>query len=886
MHTALPTGTVTFLFTDIEGSTSLAGAYPLEMPALLSQHHALLRQAIEANHGHVFQIIGDAFCAAFFTAADALRAAHQAQRLLQQADWHPAQSLKVRMGIHTGPAQAGSSEAVAGGYASNLTLARTQRVMSAASGGQVLLSSASAELLRGELPEGVQLRDLGEQRLKGLSSPERLWQLVAPDILSEFPNLQSPGAVPTNLPVQLSSFIGREGEIAEVVRLLKTTRLLTLTGPPGIGKTRLSIQVAAELLDQFEEGVYFVPLAPINDVDLVARAITQTLAIIESGNWTPIAALKNYFGNKTMLLVLDNFEHVLDAAPLVVDLLQSCPGLKILATSRAPLKISGERQYPLGPLGLPDLERLPDISTLAKFPSITLFVARACLVEPEFTLTEANARQVAVLCHHLDGLPLAIELTAAWVKLLPPQKLLDRLGNRLSLLRGGPVDQPLRQRTLRAAIDWSYELLDTWGQRLLARLTIFVGGWTLEAAGAVAGWNGAQSKDISPGDVLEGLFNLVDKSLVNRQWPADGRVRFAMLETICEYATEKLVATGEIELLGRRHAAYYLELAEASEPELRGPQQQLWLTRLKDEHNNLRAALGWAFDHHEAEMALKLAGSLWRYWWMHGHFSEGRDWLERALVYPEPQSPAWRAKALHGLGILARSQGDYANARLYLEECLEIRRTLDDRTDVAFVLNSLGALAQYQEDYDRAFKYHQESLAIRRELGEPRGIAVSLNNLAMVAHEQGEFDQAEELYSESLTLFHQVNDARGIAATLSNRGALMNDQGNARQAEAFFSESLSILKELGQRDDIIECLEGFAGIALLSGQPRRAARLLGAAQALRETIGAPVPPYKRLRLQRIMGGVAAQLDPKMLESELTIGRKMSLDEAIVYALEQ
>jgi tetratricopeptide (TPR) repeat protein len=383
-----------------------------------------------------------------------------------------------------------------------------------------------------------------------------------------------------------------------------------------------------------------------------------------------------------------------------------------------------------------------------------------------------------------------------------------------------------------------------------------------------------------------GLLNLVDKSLVKRQETTQGHIRFSMLEIICEYSSEKLAIEweGENETLQQRHAAYFLKLAEASEPALRGPHQQLWLTQLKDEHNNLRAALQWALNHQDAGIALNLAGSLWRYWWMHGHLREGRDWLEKALAIPGPEYPTLRAQALNGVGVLARSQGDFAKGQIYLEACLKIQRRLEDRPGIASVLNSLGVLAQYQGDYDQAYKFHAESLTYRRAAGDLRDIAVSLNNLAMVAQERGEFARAEELYDESITLFYQINDARGIAAVLANRGALMIDQEEAGQAEVSFKESLSILRELGQRDDIIECLEGFAGVAILRGQTRRAARLFGTAQALREMIGSPVPPYKHARYRRFSEKVSANLDPETLEDELAIGKKISLDEAIEFAL--
>jgi predicted ATPase/DNA-binding SARP family transcriptional activator len=689
-----------------------------------------------------------------------------------------------------------------------------------------------------------------------------------------------------NLPAPLTSLLGRDQEVSALCDYLLSpdTHLLTLTGPPGIGKTRLSIQVASELVEHFKDGAIFIPLAPIHDSSLVALTITQSLAIIESGDWTPAAALKKSLRHKSMLLVLDNFEHVLDAAPLVGELLQSCPQLKILATSRAPLKIRGERQYALAPLPLPDMERLPAVDVLSRIPSVALFIAIAGLIDPDFALTESNASLVAEICHQLDGLPLAIELAAAWIKLLPPQELYRRLNHRLALLKGGPVDLPPRQRTLRAAIDWSYELLSPWEQTLLQRLTIFVGGWTLEAAGAVTEWGEAGAASSSSGDVLEGLSSLVDKSLVDRKEYPNGSIRFSMLDTIREYASEKLASTGEIDILLQRYAAYYLELVATAEQGLRGSQQQHWLFTLRNEHNNVRAALLWALDVREAETALKMAGSLWRYWWMHGHLSEGRDWLEKALALSPTGQTALRAKALNGVGILARSQGDYAHARVYLEECLAIQRSLQDRNGIAAVLNSLGVLFQYQMDYEKAFLHHEESLKYRREIGRLGDIAVSINNLAMVAHEQGEFARSDELYLEALKLMREVNDARGIAAALANRGALMNDRGDTQEAEALFRESMSILEDLGQREDIIECLEGFAGVAILLGQPRRAARLFGAAEALREVIGSQVPLYKHARLRIFSEKLADQLDPAALKTELSAGKGMSLDEAIAYAL--
>lgn len=688
------------------------------------------------------------------------------------------------------------------------------------------------------------------------------------------------------LPSPITPLLGRDPDVAAVREALlgSKTHLITLVGPPGIGKTRLSIQIATDLADSFKDGVCFVPLAPVQESERVANVLIQFLAIPESAVWTAEESLLNYLKDKNILLVLDNFEHILAAAPLVTSLLQACPSLRILVTSRSPLNLRGERQYPVSPLPIPDLIHLPPLETLSKTPSVALFVERASQVDPEFKLSISNAGVIAEICNRLDGLPLAIELAAPLTKLLPPQKLLSKLSSSLSLLRGGPVDLPPRQRTLRAAIDWSYDLLDPREQALLARLAVFVGGWTLDAAEVVVGESTAGDQKQSHSEILEGMFLLVDQSLVQRQERPYGLERYTMLSTIHEYAYHKLLERGEKEILQQRQAVYFLALAEASGPALRGSQQQSWLIRMRDEHDNLLTALHWAFDSHQPEMLLRLAGSLWRYWWMHGHLRDGRDWLEKALKASSPQPTIWRASALNGLGILTRSQGDYSSARRFLDDCLSIQRELQDHIGLAAVLNSLGVLAQYQGDMEAAERYHQESLQYRRELGDQRDIAVSLNNLGMVAQEQGDFNRAEGLFQESLAILRHVNDERAIAAVLSNQGALMNDRLDPLQAQDYFKQSLSMFRDLGQRDDIIEGLEGFAGVAVLLNQPERAARLFGAAQALRESIGSPIPPYKAIRLKDLLNNLSARLDPQTLQSELQQGKQITLEEAIEFAL--
>jgi predicted ATPase/transcriptional regulator with XRE-family HTH domain len=479
-------------------------------------------------------------------------------------------------------------------------------------------------------------------------------------------------ATPSNLPAPLTTLIGRENEITTVKQILSlpSTRLLTLTGPPGIGKTRLSIQVASELCSYFEDGIYFVPLAPLTSPDLVPGALAQILGIKET-------ELINYIQSKPILLVLDNFEHLLAAAPTLAEILQACPRLRILATSRSPLNISGERQFPVSPLRLPEPGGNLSVENLAEYSSIALFVSRARAVNPHFVLTEANATSVAKICSRLDGLPLAIELAAAHCKLLKPQELLIRLNHRFSLLSGGPSDLPPRQRTLRAAIQWSYDLLVEWEQIILSRLAVFLGGWTLEAAEAITAQEGDQSEGSK--DVFSTLSALVDKSLVQKNEQNEGQTRFTMLETIREFALEILEKSGEMEAIRKRHTNFFLKLAEASEPALRGPNQQQWLDQLDEEHNNLRAALQWNLDQGDSETAVKLAGALWRYWWVHGYLHEGFNWLEKALHQAEASPTSWRARALNGAGILARSQGIMAAPELIWRHAWKFRKPLPIR---------------------------------------------------------------------------------------------------------------------------------------------------------------------------------------------------------------
>jgi predicted ATPase/class 3 adenylate cyclase len=618
----LPTGTVTFLFTDIEGSTKLARKYPDVWPMIQARHHTLLETAITAHQGYIFRTIGDEFNVAFETALEALTAAIAAQYALQTEDWGVIGSIHVRIGLHTGLAKPHANE-----YEGYLTLSYTKRLMSIAYGGQILLSESAETLLRDSLPKGITLRDMGEHRLKDFERSEHVFQVVAQDLPAEFPQLKSLDISPNNLPVQLTSFIGRSREKDEVKQMLSKERLLTLTGSSGSGKTRLALQVAVEMIEYFNDGVFFVPLAPITEPGLVASTIAQSLGAIESSARTIMDSLKDYLQNKSLLLLLDNFEQVISAAPLVAELLVACNELKILITSREGLHVSGEIEYPVLPLELPNLKQLPPLESLSHYAAVELFIQRAKAVKPGFEITNTTAPAVAEICYRLDGLPLAIELAAARIKLLPPPAMLTRLEHRLEFLTGGGRDAPVRQQTLRNAIAWSYDLLDENEQKLFQRLSVFIGGFTLDAVEAVA------EENPSPGLVLDRLESLLDKSLLQEVEGTNSELRFMMLETLREFGSEQLEANGEQSTIRQRHANFFLSIAEQTKARLGSAGQVEWIDRMEQEHDNLRAALEWSKTADgAAETCLRLADALGLFWEVRGYYTEGRERLAAILL--------------------------------------------------------------------------------------------------------------------------------------------------------------------------------------------------------------------------------------------------------------
>jgi predicted ATPase/DNA-binding CsgD family transcriptional regulator len=689
-----------------------------------------------------------------------------------------------------------------------------------------------------------------------------------------------PAIVPQhNLPAQVTSFIGRGREIGEVKRLLATTRLLTLTGPPGTGKTRLGLQVVAQVLDRFADGVFFVDLAPISDPQLVPSTVAQVLGAREAGGQPLVETLKNHLCGKSLLLLLDNFEQIIEAAPLVGELLSASPGLNALVTSREPLHVYGEQEYPVPPLALPDLDRVDTLRALSQYEAVELFTHRARAVRPDFTITDEDGPAIAEICVRLDGLPLAIELAAARSKLLSPEMMRRRLESRLGTLTGGARDLPARLRTLRGAIDWSYDLLDADEKTLFARLAVFQGGRTVEAVEGVCGHGLAI-------DAIDGLESLLHKSLLREGEGLDGEPRFLFLETIHEYARERLEESGEAETVQKRHADYFVALAERAAPELHGARQDNWSARLRVEHGNLRTALAWSLGGGDAELGLRLVGALREFWFSGGHIAEGLRWTERALESAGDAPPDLRASALNAAGLLAFAHGDYERGTLLHREALVLSREVDDRLNSAWALVFLGGqLTGYPDaDYEVGIALCEEGLALFRELDLKPAIARALNVLGELARLDGDYERAQEVYEEGLAIARETGDRHREAMMLGNLGYVAYHQGDYERAEALAMEALNLLWERRLEYHVPMGMVMLAGPVGAQGQPGRAARLLGAAEALLEAMGVGLQPADQLEADRYVAAVRKQLDGAAFEAARAEGRAMSLEEAVAYAL--
>jgi predicted ATPase/class 3 adenylate cyclase len=866
----LPTGTVTFLFTDIEGSTRLVQELGPSYPGLLDDYAAIVRSAIVEGDGVEVNTEGDSFFAVFPTPVGAVRAAVAAQRGLHGHDWPSGSEVRARMGLHTGDGVLGGDDYV------GIDVHRAARVAGAAHGGQVLLSEATRGLVDRALPEDVALRDLGDHRLKDIEHPERLHDLVVDGLPSDFPPPRTLDARPNNLPVQLTSFVGRQEEIAAVRHLLERTRLLTLTGAGGTGKTRLALQVATEVLGLYPEGAFFADLSSVTDPALVPSAVADALGVSEVPGQPIEEAVRDHLRDKELLLVIDNFEQVTEAAPLVEDLLIGAPKLRVMVTSRVVLSVRGEQEYQVPPLEPPDPERLPDLPALQQVEAVQLFMERALAASPRFRLTEQNAPAVAAITARLDGLPLAIELAATRTKVLSPEQILPRLDQRLAVLTSGTSTLPERQRTLRGAIAWSHDLLDEPERALFARLSVFTGGWTLESAEAVCDPGGSGL------DILEGLASLVDRSLIRRADP-NGHPRFSMLETIREFGLERLRESGDLDGVRRRHADHFLTLALEAEPHLTADDQAEWLDRCDLEHPNLREALRWAIETGEGERAQAAAAALWRFWQQRGHLDEGSRWFREILASSSAQARTEsRAKALIGAGGIAWWQRDRDATGAFYREALEIERELGDPARIAEALYNL-AFVVAGDDIETAAGLLEESLELSRRAGNERGIAQAQAMLVIRDAQAGEWTKVLTRLEEVTGIWRRLGDRLHLAFDLVWLAFAHGRLGHREAGRAAALESLAIFIEVGNQTGVGIALFDLAFLATWEGRHEDAIRLAAAFESLSETVGGPPGGFAGLLEGDPAEEARVHLSEEQAQQAWDQGLAMSVEEAVALA---
>ncbi len=939
----------TFLFTDIEGSTKLWEQAPQEMALALARHDQILRQSIEMEQGYVFKTVGDAFCAVFHRASDALQAVVRAQHILVMEPWLTPSPIKVRMALHSGAAIERDNDYF------GPVLNRVARILAIGHGGQILISGATQQYLE-QLPELIHLENLGHHRLKDLLQAEQIWQLCHPHLPHQFPPLKSLNFTLHNLPAQMTSFVGRGREINEIKQLLLTARLVTLTGTGGAGKTRLSLQIGGELLNGDADGVWFVELAPVNEDSLVLQAVANVFKIHEERDQSLQEALLSYLHPKSLLLILDNCEHlVLACAQLVERILQSCPKVKILVSSRETLNIPCEVRYRVPSLSLPEPGIPWTLDQTEKFEALHLFLDRARMALTSFALTEHNASMIVAICRRLDGIPLALELAAARVRTLPIEKIQARLEDQFRLLTGGSRTALPRQQTLRALIDWSYDLLNVKEQLLLQRLSIFSGGWDLCAAETIC-----SDPALENWEILDLLTALVDKSLVFYESETD---RYRLLETVKHYAHEKLNAPM---FFHQRYCAYYLALAEDADPQLLGLEAKKILAKLELEHDNFRTALTIAQNTlADWELVLRLCVALVYFWRLRGYWSEGKDQLQRALDHSATPNGT-RAKALNGLGSITIYQGNYLEAEHLFRLALIISQDCLDPSIEALTLNNLGKVSFSQGNYPQALKLFQQALILARGLGNLFLGTQILCSMGDIAVDQGSYSQAESLYIEALTLAQKLKNQTLELTVLNNLGAVASAQGDHakvqamceqilvisrdlnhpllevttlnnlgisilyqddyvtaqnyleqaltinrkmgnrvleagnlsnlariavhirdyQKAQQYYQQALILYQQCGRQVGMIETLEHMAFLASCKDHVQAFACLYGATQIFREQLGIPPTPDQQSQWQTTLASVAVAFDPEPFKLAQQVGQGMSLEAAIAYALQE
>lgn len=865
---APPSGTVTFLFTDIAGSTRSWESTPDAMSAALDRHNEILAGAIRRHGGHIFKTVGDAFCSAFSNAGQAVAAAIDGQRALAAEEWG-AMPMSVRMAIHTGNAES------KGGDYFGIDLSLVGRLASAGYGGQVLLSSTSAALVRDHLPPGVSLVDLREHRLRDISRPERVHMLAAPGLAGDFPPLPSLATTPTNIVPPLTSLVGRDEEIAAVAQSLRGgRRLVTLVGPGGVGKTRVAIETALGLWDHFFDGVWVADISPISAEELLPAAVASVFQLRDARPGDEIRVLGRQLAGQKVLLVLDNCEHLREGcARLAAEALAAAPGLSLLATSREALGIAGESVIGLAPLGLPGPAEAVALDAMESFPALRLFRERGALVRSGFEFTEANAAAALSICRGLDALPLAIELAASRLSSMTVEQVATRVAGSLVGLQKDDPTRPPRQQTLRALVDWSSELLNERQRALFLDLSVFAGSWSPEGAAAICGEPG-ETED----EMVDRLGELVEKSLVVFE-ERNGTARYRYLDTIRRYAQEALDAGGRRSLLELKRCDWCVQLAIEAESHLRGPEQVAWLGRLNLEMPNFRGALTWCIDTDPAR-GMELAGHLFRYWWVYGLLAEGRRWLDALVLAGDGAATSSRALVLYGAGVLAHGQGDYEAAEARFKGAIEIYRELGDgdgeadalsglanvawrrgdyqgalakhkralamyrtsgdRNRIASSLNNLGLALADRGDHAAARAFYEESLAIRRELGDQLGILTALHNLGIVAAQEGDWERALDSQRAAVESGRRLGDRRAVASALIEIGAVSIRLRKPSEALRAYGEALDLSEEHGDAVRTAQAVEGLAMVAIDGRQWEPAALLTGAAAAQRRRLGMPM----------------------------------------------
>jgi predicted ATPase/class 3 adenylate cyclase len=886
MREDLLNGTVSLLLTDIEGSTRLLHNLGAEGYALAqAEHREVLRDAFRSNNGVEVDTQGDAFFYVFPSAIDGLRGAVAAQRGLETFNWSHGDVVKVRMGMHTGEPQRTEE-----GYV-GVPVNTAARVAAVGHGGQILLSAHAADLLKSDLADDeITLRDLGEHRLKDLDGAQRLFQVVIPELASDFPPPRTAESKPNNLPVPLTPFVGRARLVTQVRDLLlqPTCRAATLLGPGGTGKTRMAIRVATELLHNLNDGAFFVSLAPIQDTELVAREIAKVLDIAEEPGRPLIETICSALADKELLLVLDNFEQVQNAARDIAEILRHCGGIKVLATSRQPLRISGERGVPIPPLALPDPGELPPLEEVANFEAVRLFVDRAQAVRFDFELTEANAPEVVEICRKVDALPLAIELATARMYELTTTQLLAALEQRLEVLTEGAVDLLDHQRTLRDLVAWSYELLEPDEQRFWRRLAVFSGGCELDAADAVC----------DPDQLFEieaAAENLESKSLITLAFESGSagavkviagqaeKRRIGMLETLREYAAEQLAESDEELDLQRRHASWAVDTARAIRDTRGSLERSVWLAAFDRELANFRAAISRSLDGlQDPEPALRIGSLLHYYWYQRGMITEGREWLQRALDRDEGPPTEYRASACQSLADFERNMGSIETSLEHNLEALKIFRELGNERGIADASRQLGTVYQHTGEHQKSSEHLDEALTYYRKEGPQELLSYTLNVAGGGKQLQGDLDGAQALYEESLALARNVEDPNYLATSLLNLGEVVQMREDTKRAAELIRESLTLYAEMNINNAVAYCLELLAAIDAAEGRLEEAAQLFGAADKIREDIGTPVESFNLERYNRDLDAVKDGLGTQFDQS-WEAGRAMNVTQAVEIA---